>query len=293
MDSGTAVKRMRLRYDGLCSCGALVPAGTDAGWVAAEKRVFCPACLQGMDLPGKSPSPEIPPTGNSPASRAGASLQAEYERRMAVREDRVKGRFPRIGPLLLAMFDEAPSTRAFKTGAEGERKAVKAILERAGDQALLMVNRRLGPGRRDGDIDIIAVTAAGVHVIDVKHYPSAKVTVERTGGLFGPRTEQLKVRGRDASGLLDSMEKQVAAARAALSAAAEFAVVPVSAAMCFVEADLPLTSTPVARGIQCLGPKQTGRWLRNATGPLSPATRDKIFGTLDAALPPASPAAKT
>lgn len=221
------------------------------------------------------------------AESAGASLQAEYDRRMARREQRVTQRFPRMGRLLLAVFDESPSTRAFKQGAAGERRAVKLILDIAGDEVLLLVNRRLGVTRRDGDIDIVAVTAQGVHVIDVKHYKDAAITVERTGGLFGPRVEHLKVRGRDSNRLLDGIEKQTTAVRQALVDDVEFGDVPVLGALCFVDASLPMTSTPVARGIPCLGPKQSARWLRRATGPYGPDARDRLCTLLDRALPAA------
>ncbi len=101
---------------------------------------------------------------------------------MARREDRVKQRLPRIGGLLLRIFDEAPSTKAFKKGADGERVAIKKLLSDSGPNVLFLVNRRLGVGRRDGDVDVVAVSAAGVLVIDVKRYAEANVRVEREGG---------------------------------------------------------------------------------------------------------------
>ena len=42
-------------------------------------------------------------------TNAGASLNREYERRMARRDERVRGRLPHLGPLLLAVFDESQS----------------------------------------------------------------------------------------------------------------------------------------------------------------------------------------
>lgn len=293
--SDEGVRVLRLRYAAVCGCGTSVPAGTRAGWIPGEKRVLCPGCLDGeagaVEASGATETSTVAESGGRQGTAgggAGASLQAEYERRMAKREARVLGRFPRVGRLLLEVFDEAPSTRAFKSGAEGERKAVKRILSDTGDDVLLLVNRRLGVGRRDGDIDIIAVTAAGVHVIDVKRYKGAKVSVERTGGLLSPRVEHLRVRGRESSHLLDGVEKQVNAVRQSLVAADAPAEVSVMAALCFVEAELPLIQTPVARGIRCLGSKGTARWLRDATGPHDQEARQALFDLLDQAHPPAS-----
>jgi len=237
-----------------------------------------------LSSPGESHDQADPP----PSDGAGQSLRHEYDRRMAQREARVNARFPRVGRLLLAVFDEAPSTRAFKTGAEGERKAVKRILADGGDSTLLLVNRRLGQGRRDGDIDVLAITAAGVHVIDVKHYKDAKVKVESTGGLFSPRVEHLYVRGREPTKLIDKLEKQVAAVQEALSGITTMESVPVTAALCFVDAQLPLMSTPTIREVQCLGPKGTAKWLRESSGPLGENQRESVYELLDRKLPSAA-----
>src|SRR3954452_10541957 len=89
----SGVKSMRLRRDGICSCGTPVAAGTAAGWDVARRVVICPGCLSSRDRAG------TPGTGQSTAGasglgaasdgRAGGSAQAEYERRKARREQRV------------------------------------------------------------------------------------------------------------------------------------------------------------------------------------------------------------
>ena len=230
-------------------------------------------------------SPDSPAL--DPTVSAGSSLQNEYDRRMAKREERVTERFPRVGKLLLAVFDEAPSTRAFKKGAEGERRAVKRILADGGDRTLILVNRRLGHNRRDGDIDVIAITPAGLHVIDVKYYEDADVSVERTGGLFSPRVEHLRVRGRHSTHLVDKLDKQVEAVRTALTGAGPFGDVPIQPALCFVDALLPMFKDLSVRGAPVLGPKKTAKWLREATGPYGESEREGIYETLDGKLPPA------
>ena len=143
-------------------------------------------------------------------------------------------------------------------------------------------------GRRDGDIDLIAVTAGGVHVIDVKRYNEAKVEVRRTGGLFSPATERLVIGGRDRTKLLDSLAKQHDAIRAALAIYPGGDDVAVSTSLCFVDAYLPMFGTPRIGGIPLLGPKGTARMLNAATGASGEAARASLHSHLALALPPAS-----
>ena len=66
------------------------------------------------------------------------------------------------------------------------------------------------PGGR-GDIDHVAVAPTGVWVIDTKDW---KGKVEIKDPLFGhPR---LLIRGRECTSLIDGLERQIAAVRAAL-----------------------------------------------------------------------------
>jgi hypothetical protein len=69
-------------------------------------------------------------------------------------------------------------------------------------------NRRMPRGR--GDIDHIAVTPSGVFVIDTKDWGG---TVRVASPLLG--TPQLLVGGRDRTKLVDGLDRQVAAVRAA------------------------------------------------------------------------------
>ncbi len=228
------------------------------------------------------------PTLQERAQRdAGASLAAEYERRMGRREERVKQRLPRVGGLLLRIFDEAPSTKAFKKGADGERAAVKRLLSDSGPDVLFLVNRRLGKGQRDGDVDVVAISPAGVRVIDVKRYADANVRVEREGGFLTPRRDVLKVRGRDHTRVLDGLAKQVEAVTLALRADQRFAEVPVSGALCFVDAALPLFERLEARGYSIATPKGTAKALREGPEVITRALIESVADHLDSALPPA------
>src|SRR3954469_22637975 len=127
VDQGSSgVKRMRLRRDCVCSCGAPVAAGTAAGWDVGARVVVCPGCLGAPDRHEVSGPPQPTQGGRrvdaAPDGRAGGSAQAEYERRKARRERRVREAHPRIGGFLLAVTSEPQSTRAWASGAAGGRR---------------------------------------------------------------------------------------------------------------------------------------------------------------------------
>jgi hypothetical protein len=298
-----------------------LPVGTRAGWNRLSRAVVCLDCLgEGLrfsvSCPGETatvgvvatPEPAVaggdaaeePPTPappKEPASSAvdignpGSSLQAEYERRAATREARARASQPRIGGFLLAVTNEPASTTAFSTGAAGERRVSTRLAELSGPEVLFLHNRLLGQGRRDGDVDHIAVTAGGVYVIDAKRYKNAKVEVRRSGGLSSPAREQLMVDGRDRSKLLDSVARQAAAVRTALStfhhSGVNAADVPVFSVLCFVDAVLPMFGTPRIGGGPLLGPKGTAKLLRAATESLEDSTLAALHLHLAQALPTA------
>jgi Nuclease-related domain len=221
----------------------------------------------------------------------GGSLQAQYDRRSGAREARVRERSPRIGGFLLAVFPDPASTTSFSKGADGERRVAARLAERSGPGVLFLHNRKLGRGRRDGDMDHIALTSGGVYVIDAKHYKNAKVRVRSTGGLFSPIREQLMVNGRDRSKLLDSVARQHEAVRDALTTfqhpGVAAAGMPVISVLCFVDADLPMFGTPRIDGVPLLGPKGTAKLLRQSTGSLDQDTSAALHRHLAEAMPPA------
>lgn len=265
------IKQLRLRYPGKCAlCGVAVAAGTRAGYDGVAKRVICLDCLplaQALPLDPGTP---------------GGSLDREYERRRKSREARVRGRFPRAGGLLLALSGEPESTKAFARGAEGERRLAARLEQLCGDDVLFLHNRQRGRSGRSGDIDHIAVTASGVYVVDAKHYKDAKVTVRRTGGIVRSAREQLIVRGRDKTHLVESLNKQYVAVVDAIGKHAA----PVTALFCFVDAELPIFETLTVGGVPVLTPRKTARMLRRP-GPYDDQTRRTIWESLARRLPPA------
>ena len=272
------VKVMRLRRaDNCATCDEAVGQGERAGWDSTARVVLCMSCLarQAGDLVEAIPEDAVED------SLPGASLAREYERRKQAREDRVRGRFPRIGGFLLAVTDEPASTRVFSQGAAGEQRVARRIEKSCGDQVLMLHNRRLGSTARSGDIDHIAVTPSGVFVIDAKHYPDARVRVRRTGGLFSPAREQLIVRGRDRTRLVDGLEKQLAAVNGALPEG-----VDLTGLLCFVDADLPVLEKLTVRGHPVVGLRRTATLLRRP-GPLDDNRRRELWDSLGRTFPPA------
>ncbi|WP_255541767.1 nuclease-related domain-containing protein [Phycicoccus sp. CSK15P-2] len=100
-----------------------------------------------------------------------------------------------------------------------------------------MHDRRV-PGKHS-NIDHLFVGAAGVFVIDAKHYKNAEVSVERSGGLFAPTVETLKVKGRTRNALVTAMQGQRDVVAHTLAGTAADGA-PVKPVLCFVGAVLPM-----------------------------------------------------
>ena len=166
---------------------------------------------------------------------AGGLARAEFERRHQKREDRVREAYPKIGGLLLALFDDPQSTQAWRKGGVGEQK-VGARFSKVGDTVIALHDRCV-PGSR-ANIDHIVIGPSGVFVVDTKRYAGAKIALRRSGGFLSPYREQLVVGGRDQAKMVEAMEWQVSAVRTALFGS-QFADVPMSAVLCFVDGELP------------------------------------------------------
>lgn len=147
-----------------------LPVRTPAAYDRDSKTVLCLSCAETAAASGPIADQAAVAIAAGISAMivvhgvAGASLQREYERRSSRRELRIRASHPRIGGLLLAVTAEPQTTRAFREGAIGERVAVDQLTKRCDASVLLLVNRKLGAGRRDG----VAITASGVRVIDVK-----------------------------------------------------------------------------------------------------------------------------
>lgn len=267
------------RVDRCAACGADLPAGTSAYWLRASRVVVCTTCYASSGT-----SAAAAPTSATDATEArdvaGGSAQREYDmrsaRELARKQQRVaddadwrrtlKERRPVLGRLVTAVTPkpqggpESPSTTAWKTGAEGERRVAEVLADVAGIEVL---HDRLVPGRRAANIDHVVVGPSGVFVVDAKKY-AGRIEVRDVGGIF--RTDlRLHVNGRDRTKLVDAVLGQVI--RIALGN--DVAAVPVRGVLCFIGCDWGLRRrTKHLRGVTALWPAALPRHV-TAEGPLA------------------------
>jgi hypothetical protein len=284
----TAVKKLRLRYAGMCVvCGAELAQGARALYDKASKTVRCLAC---PNVAAVAPSVAESSAVDAVAAlvpdertsidfgTAGASAQREHDRRAAKREERVKERFGRrFGGLLLAVVDEPQSTRAWAQGALGERKLAEAL---AGVPDIVVLHDRKVPGTR-GNIDHLVIAPGGLFVVDAKRYKGS-LQIRDKGGLF--RTEwRLYVGGRDCSHLAENMGWQVKAVETLLgSVGCPVAITPV---LCFLEVEWPLLfATESFHGVR-LASSRSLRKLVTRTQALDASEIDKLARILATGFP--------
>jgi Nuclease-related domain len=258
----SAGRRMTLRYAGTCRlCGTHLPAHTEAIYERATRTVRCVTCTV-ITEPAVNqeswPGPAGPPPQEvTDSGIAGSSARREYERRKAKDEQRLRDRWGRFGGLALALSDERQSTKAWARGAAGEERLGARLDLLASAQIAVLHDRRI-PGTR-ANIDHIVVTKAGIWVIDAKRY-KGRPELKAEGGILRPRAEKLLVGGRDCTKLVDAVIRQVGLVRRVVGQ------VPVTGALCFVEADWPLIGGSFTiRNVHVLWPKRLTKVLADAS----------------------------
>lgn len=265
------VRRMKLRYAGVCrECQVDLPQGTSAIYDRAAKNVVCLDCADG------SAGPVDPGT-------AGASARREFERRSAKRQQRIRERHPKLGGLILALSDDPQSTTAWRTGARGE-ELLGECLDALRDRGVRVLHDRRIPGAR-ANIDHIAVSAAGVFVLDAKRY-KGRPDLRAEGGILRPRTETLMVGTRKCNPLVDGMRKQLAIVKDVLTDAG-FGDLPLAGMLVFVEADWPLFGGDFStQGVKVLWPKKAVEHIVKPGG-LAPESVERALRLLASKFPPA------
>jgi len=277
---GDGEKRMRLRYAGTCVlCGTALDRGVSAVYSRITRTVRCIGC-RAADRDDAAEPPLVD-------GAAGASARREFDRRHTAREQRVRARAPRIGGLLLALFDDPQSTRAWDTGAAGEEHVGTALDAAAGPTFRVLHDRRVPRSRTN--IDHVVVCASGVVVIDAKRYKGRPRHVVE-GGFLRPRVDRLLVGTRDCTRLVTAVLGQADVVRTALGPDADRADVDgvdVTAALCFVDADWPLIGGSfVIDGVAVTWSRRLVSVL-GKPGPLDAATIADLHQRLATALPPA------
>lgn len=278
--AGAALKVMALRRPGACACGTALVVGEQAAWDRSSRTVWCLPCAHA----GPEAATDIAlPTESAPIDSgvAGGSAQQEFDRRHSKRDDRIRGAHPRLGGLILALSDDPQATRAWQSGAVGERKLAEKLAG-LGDTVVALHDRRVPKGR--ANIDHVVIGPAGVYVIDAKRYQNAKIAVRRSGGFLSPLRTQLMVSGRDQTKLVEAMDWQVAAVRAALTTSADFGDVAIIAALCFVDAEFPQFGTIQVSEVRVRGLGGTAKLVSTA-GALDASARSHLARHLAAQLP--------
>lgn len=255
---------MKLRYAGTCRlCGTELSARADAIYERATKTVRCLECREAtMDPAAEAPALEDAPSKESGA--AGSSARREYERRKAKDEQRLREKWGKLGGIAVALSEEKQTTKAWATGAVGEERLGARLESLVSDGIAVLHDRRI-PGTK-ANIDHIAITAAGIWVIDAKRY-KGRPQLKIEGGLLRPRVEKVLVGRRDCTKLVDGVLKQVELVREVVGA------VPVTGALCFLEADWPLIGGAfVTRGVHALWPKRLVNLLDESEGSMDVST---------------------
>lgn len=298
---------MDIKRDDTCvGCGEFLPAGTRAVWFKTEKVTRCVPCAASHVDPASgeaavdpAPVPTLPPataTARAPEppreSVAGGSAQSEYEKRSArelarkqkkVEEDAqwrqaVKERHPILGRIAAAttpkptITPESQSTKAWKIGAEGERRVAEVL---AAAEGVLALHDVTWPGRSKANIDHIAIAPSGIYVIDAKKY-SGLIELRNVGGTFR-QNWQLFVGGRNQTKLVDSALSQAEALRTLLGDA--LAAIPVMPVLCFIESTWNRPQRPVVlKGVTCVWPVKLTEHVSapGNFGPIVPSLADHL-----------------
>jgi hypothetical protein len=193
---------------------------------------------------------------NEPQS-AGSSARREYDRRRQHDDAKLRARFGRLAPLVRFLGGEKPSTKAWKTGAEGESITARSLEMRAGRDVLFLHDRWI-PGAR-ANIDHFAVTRAAVWVVDSKKW-AGRIEKRLAGPPFAQKPH-LYIRGRDRSDALMLLSWQVEVVMDALAGPGE--LVPIRSALCLVSEDWGFLQKPLRFGDALVTwPRELGRTLR-------------------------------
>ena len=263
---------MRLRFAGVCRlCGISLPAGTEAIYESGTKSVRCLECPGVTEAQPRNAEPSVQQPLARESGVAGSSARREYERRKAKDEERLRRKWGRLGGLAVALSDERQSTKAWDRGAIGEER-LGVVLDALASEGLAVLHDRRIPGTK-ASIDHVAITPAGIWVIDAKRY-KGRPELKIEGGILRPRVEKLLVGKRDCTKLVDGVLKQVDVVREVTGD------VPVTGALCFIDADWPLIGGAFpTRGVQVLWPKRLAKALVEQSGDVDVASiRDLVAG---------------
>jgi hypothetical protein len=236
---------LSVRYSGRCvTCAEPIEPGDRAWWDVESKQLECGACR-----------PQL--------SAGGESAQRVGERRFANRDRATREKHRIVGGLLMATRDRPQHEQSWFTGADGERR-LAGMLGGLETRGVVAVHDRSVTDSR-ANIDHIAISRAGVFVIDSKVYKNK--LVECRTPFLGRR--ELRIGGRDQTRLVAGMARQVNTVRNAVGFG-----VPVKPIVCFIDAQWPIFGKSFhIDGVGVCGPAVLRRVLTRS-GPMSAETID-------------------
>ena len=211
---------MELRRDGICIvCAETLPKGVTAEWNQATKEVRC--CGPHASSPSDPTAVDLllGHEKETAVSRgtAGRSADDKYRELQAKEHAGIRnkfGRFKKLGEAAVFLSGDSQKTANWKTGSLGE-ELVGAKLDRLAKESDFRVlhDRRIPPTK--ANIDHLVVTSAGIFVLDAKNY-TGEIDIQ-SSGFFSNKPPKLLINGRDQSGLIPKVQKQVAKVEAAIS----------------------------------------------------------------------------
>lgn len=233
--------------------------------------------------------------------RPGASAHAEYVRRRALHDARVRAERPAVliagavgvgmgvwfagsdmaklaifvgvvGLFVLGRLFVVPQhVTAWRAGADGESRTARALDGLGG--GFIVVHDRRVPGTK-ANIDHIVVGPPGVFVVETKSL-KGKVSI---------RGREVYVRGRRATAMVEEVRREALAVRMALGD--ENADVPIRAVLCIHRAELPFFQHSVSEIAIVSGRELVGR-IKKGDRTLGEDRVTRVAGVLEARLPPA------
>jgi hypothetical protein len=267
-------KRLRLRRADRCQiCRRDLGVGEEALWDRSARVVICLQCDSAA--------------GAVDRGQPGSSAMREYERRHDAREQHARDKLGGLDVLLAKVIDEPESTTAWRQGAYGEIRTGQRLAKHLDGTGVRVLHDRCVPRHGQANIDHIAIGPGGVTVIDSKTH-HGKLRVDWRGGLFAPRRDVLLIDGRDRTGLIDGLERQIGYVRSALGPIDPDEQIDVRGALCFPNVDgLPMFRHLAIRDILIDGPKPIAALARRQ-GTLSAGDIERIVNQLGRSLPAAS-----
>jgi hypothetical protein len=267
-------KTITLRYSDHCAgCKRELRPGDRGVWDKATRAVKCLNCATTVTR------------AIADSGAPGASAMRKFESLHAAREQRARGTLGGLGVLLARVTGDPAETKVWKQGAEGEVRVAKRLEKLLKGSGVLLLHDRSIPGHGRANIDHLAVGPGGITVIDAKTH-RGKVSVQKVGGLFSPRRQELRINGRNQTNLVQGVHRQAECVLAAL-AGSQFRDVELCCALCFPKAEgLPLLSRLSINGVVVSGTRHVAKLARRS-GPLGSADVEQLWRELATRFPTA------